>query len=77
MQSSMLDNVLCTKQATTSGMFIDRCHEQDNGAVKASDGAVGLTANPAAFRGRTVTLTLQDILQHLKRIGWPEDQEPN
>ena len=38
-----------------SGMVIDRCREQDNGAVKASDGAVGLSANPAALRGRTVT----------------------
>ena len=38
-----------------SGMAIDRCHEQDNGAVQASDGAVGLSANPAALRGRTVT----------------------
>ena len=37
------------------GMAIDRCHEQDNGAVKASDGAVGHSATPTALRGRTVT----------------------
>ncbi len=37
-----------------SGMASDRCHEQDNGAVKASNGAVGLSENPAASRGRTV-----------------------
>ena len=37
-----------------SGMSIDRCHEQDNGAVNASNGAVGLSENPEALRGRTV-----------------------
>ena len=33
-----------------SAMAIDQCHEQNNGAVKGSRGAVGLTANPAALR---------------------------
>ena len=37
-----------------SRMAIDRCHEQDNGAVKASNGAVGLSELPTALRGRTV-----------------------
>ena len=33
-----------------SAMAIDQCHEQNNGAVKGSRGAVGLIANPAALR---------------------------
>ena len=33
-----------------STMAIDQCHEQNNGAIKGSRGAVGLTANPAALR---------------------------
>ena len=37
-----------------SAMAIDQCHEQNNGAVKGSAGAVGLTANPAALRRWTV-----------------------
>ena len=37
-----------------SRMAIDRCHEQDNGAVKASNGAVGLSEHSTALRGRTV-----------------------
>ena len=37
-----------------SGLAIDRCHEQDNGAVKAPNGVVRLGENPAALRGRTV-----------------------
>ena len=37
-----------------SAMAIDQCHEQNNGAVKGSGGAVGLTANPAALRRWTV-----------------------
>ena len=37
-----------------SAMAIDQCHEQNNGAVKGSRGAVGLTANPAALRRWTV-----------------------
>ena len=36
------------------GIAIDRCDEQDNGAVKASNGVVGPGENPAALRGRTV-----------------------
>ena len=56
MHRSVLEKLLCTKQATHFlGMAIDRYHEQDNGAVKASDGAVGFSANPAALRSRTVT----------------------
>ena len=39
---------------TFSGMDTDRCHEQDNGVVKASNGAVGLSKNSAALKGRTV-----------------------
>ena len=31
-------------------MPIDQAHEQNNLIVKGSDGAVGLTENPAAFR---------------------------
>ncbi len=31
-------------------MPIDQAHEQNNGVVKGSDGAVGLTQNPSAFR---------------------------
>ena len=37
-----------------SAKAIDQCHEQNNGAVKGSGGAVGLTANPAALRRWTV-----------------------
>ena len=37
-----------------SAMAIDQCHEQNNGAVKGSGGAVGLTANPATLRRWTV-----------------------
>ena len=41
----------CVVHKTTdnfSEMASDRCHEQDNGAVKASNEAVGLSENPAA-----------------------------
>ena len=41
-------------KTSDTGMDIDRCHEQDNGAGRASNGAVGLSENPAALRGRTV-----------------------
>ena len=34
-----------------SAMAIDRCHVEDNGASKYQMGAVGLSENPAAFRG--------------------------
>ena len=55
MQSSVLEKLLCQKQSQLfSGNAIDRCHEQDNGAVKAPNGVVGLGENPAALRGRTV-----------------------
>ena len=37
-----------------SAMAIVQCHEQNNGAVKGSGGAVGLTGNPAALRRWTV-----------------------
>ena len=37
-----------------SAIAIDQCHEQNNGAVKGSRVAVGLTANPAALRRWTV-----------------------
>ena len=37
-----------------SAMAIDQYHEQNNGAVKGSGGAVGLTENPAALRRWTV-----------------------
>ena len=37
-----------------SAMAIDQCHEQNNGAVKGSGGAVGLTGDPAALRRWTV-----------------------
>ena len=37
-----------------SAMAIDQCHEQNNGAVKGSGGAVGLTANPVALRSTAV-----------------------
>ena len=37
---------------TLSAMAIDQCRERDNGAVKVSDGAIGLSENPAATRPR-------------------------
>ena len=33
-----------------SAMALDQCHEQNNGIVKGSGGAIGLTSNPAALR---------------------------
>ena len=48
-----------------SVMTIEQCHEQDNGAVKVSARCPKTVAVP------------EDRLQHLKRIGWPEDQQPN
>ena len=46
--------VVHTTRNKFSAMAIDQCHEQNNGAVKGSGGAVGLTANPAALRRWTV-----------------------
>ena len=39
-----------SSQDCFSAMPIDQAHEQNNGVVKGSDGAVGLTQNPSAFR---------------------------
>ena len=49
-----------------SAMTIDQCHEQDNGAVSVSDA-----------QEPWQSLKWQHRLQHLKRIKWQDDQEPN
>ena len=47
-------------------MAINQCHEHDNGPVKISDA-----------QEPWQSLKWQYWLLHLKRIRWPEDQEPN
>ena len=63
-------NCCAQKSNKFSAMAIDQCHEQDNGAVKVS-----------ARCPKTMALwqspKWQDRLQHLKRVRWPEDQQPN
>ena len=47
-------------------MAIDQCHEQDNVPVKIPHAQEPWQSMKWQYR-----------LQHLKRIWWPEDQEPN
>ena len=47
-------------------MVIEQCHEPENGPVQISDAQEPWQSLKWRYR-----------LQHLKRIRWPEDQEPN
>ena len=65
--SCVLDTLLCTKQGKRFNQWSSiQCHEQDNGRVKISDAQEAWQSLKWQYR-----------LPHLKRIRWPEDQEPN